>query len=264
MGLKEILKSMGITEYGVCSFEDIKEFLPCRNAERIPKGAKSVIVCAFSYYLGKSFETNVAKYAMLPDYHDVVREILNAAAKKLKAEFGGEYEAFSDISALPEKQCSELSGLGVRGKNNLIINKTFGSYFVIGEIITDMFFAPTPPLRRGCLNCGACVKACPVGAISENGVDYTKCLSAVTQRKGELSDYEQQKIKENKLMWGCDRCQDCCPMNRNAQKTDIEAFLRDVEPLVTRENLSTLMKNRAFGYKGKKLLLRNLDLTETK
>ncbi len=259
--LKEILNRNQIYSYGICDYGRITEFLPCRNRERIPADAKSVIVCAFPYYTGEHPGANVCKYAMVPDYHVVVRSILNQAAEELNQASGAAFVGFTDVSALPERECALAAGLGFPGVNGMVIHPQYGTFFVIGEIVTDLLLEFDRPLsQQTCLRCGRCVASCPVGAIAWDGVDYTRCLSEVTQRKGELTEQEQALVRKNGLMWGCDCCQNCCPHNRDLPLTYLTAFSSDIQPIVTRENLNPLCKTRAFGYKGKTLLKRNLDL----
>ena len=258
--LREILNSHEILSYGVCDYRNISNFLPCRNREWIPKEAKSVIVCAFPYYTGEHPGADVCKYAMVPDYHVVVRQILNRACEALREAFGAEFVGFSDVSALPERECALAAGLGFPGVNGLVIHPEYGTFFVIGEIVTDLLLPFDRPLERTCMNCGSCIAACPAGAISREGIDYTRCLSEITQKKGELTEEEAALVQKNGLMWGCDCCQNCCPHNRKLPLTYLAAFRSDVQPVVTRENLNALCKTRAFGYKGKTLLKRNLAL----
>ena len=258
--LREILARHQIRSYGVCDYNGISEFLPCRNREWIPEDAKSVIVCAFPYYTGEYPQANVCKYAMVPDYHFVVRQLLNQAAEELSQYFNASFVGFTDVSAIPERECALAAGLGFPGLNGLVIHPRYGTFFVIGELVTDHLFSFDRPLQQTCLQCGKCIKACPAGAISQDGINYTRCLSEVTQRKGELTEEEQKLIQGNGLMWGCDGCQNCCPYNRDLPKTYLDGFSSDVQPVVTRENLNALCKTRAFGYKGKALLKRNLEL----
>lgn len=258
--LERILHAHGIRSFGICDYQGISQFLPCRNRERIPQQARSVIVCAFPYYTGEHKYANVCRYAMVPDYHVVVRQLLNEAAEELEQVFGASFVGFSDVSALPEKECALASGLGFPGQNGLVIHPEYGTFFVIGELVTDCLFPFDVPLTATCMQCGACMKACPAGAIGREGIDYSRCLSEVTQRKGELTEVEQKLIRKNGLMWGCDCCQNCCPHNRNLPLTYLQGFSSDVEPQVTGENLNRLCKTRAFGYKGKTLLKRNLRL----
>ena len=198
---------------------------------------------------------------MVPDYHVVVRNLLNEASEELAAVFGASFVGFSDVSALPEHECALKAGLGFPGINGLVIHPEYGTFFVIGEIVTDFLFEFDQPLPQTvCMECGRCVASCPAGAISWDGIDYSKCLSDVTQRKGDLTEHEQELIRKNGLMWGCDCCQNCCPYNRDLPLTYLTGFSGDIQPVVTRENLNPLCKTRAFGYKGKTLLKRNLEL----
>lgn len=258
--LSKILSKHRIYSFGICDYQNISCFLPCRNRDTIPQQAKCVIVCAFPYYTGEYLQANVCKYAMIPDYHQVVRGILSAACEELEKTFGGSFVGFSDISALPEKECALQSGLGVMGKNGLVIHPEYGSFFVIGEIVTDQKFPFSKPNQTSCFACGKCRENCPTGAIGTDGIDYQRCLSFITQRKGELTKEEEAFIQKNGLMWGCDQCQDCCPHNRDLPVTYLKEFSEDIQPVVTEENLKRLMKTRAFGYRGKTLLLRNLAL----
>ena len=260
--LKEILNRNQIESFGVCDYHGINHFLPCRNREWIPVNARSVIVCAFPYYTGEHPEANVCKYAMVPDYHHVVREILNRASQELSEVFHASFVGFTDVSALPEKECALTAGLGFPGKNGLVIHPKYGTFFVIGEIVTDFLFQFDRPLSQVCLQCGACLRSCPAGAISENGIDYSRCLSEITQKKGDLTPEEQDLVRRNGLMWGCDSCQNCCPYNQGLPVTYLSEFSEHVVPLVTEGNLNTLCKTRAFGYKGKALLRRNLKLID--
>ena len=258
--LREILERNQIRSFGVCDYSKLSTMLPCRNSEWIPQNAKSVIVCAFPYYTGEHPGANVCKYAMVPDYHVVVRKLLNQAAEELRQEFQASFVGFADVSALPEHECAISAGLGFPGINGLVIHPEYGSFFVIGELVTDCLFDFDRPLSQFCIQCGVCVKKCPSGALSMNGIDYTRCLSEVTQRKGELTEREQALVAKNGLMWGCDCCQNCCPHNQGLPLTYIKEFSSDVVPYVNRENLNALCKTRAFGYRGKAVLKRNLDL----
>lgn len=261
--MQKILSRNQIHSYGICNFADISGFLPCRNRTRIPSDAKSVIVCAFPYYIEDPGPGNVARYAMLPDYHTVVGGLLEQCCAALRDTFSGVFEGFTDISAFPEKQCAVLAGLGFVGENQLLIHPEYGTYCMIGEIVTNLLFPASEQNTGQCRHCGDCVRHCPGGALSQTGLDCTKCLSAVTQRKGELTQAEANRIARQGLMWGCDVCQDVCPHNRAIKQTHIKAFLEDIVPEVSKENLPALIKTRAFGYKGEKLLLRNLSLLQT-
>ncbi len=245
---------------GICSFEDIGELFECRAKTRIPRGAKSVIVYLFPYWLGEEIykNSNISKYAVPADYHIIAGEYLQKITEDLKKEYPeNQFEHFCDNSPVNEVRAAVLCGLGVRGKNGLLINEKFGSFCFIGEIITDLVFEYETFKSADCLNCGLCVKKCPAGALSENGVDKTMCLSDITQRKGELSETQIVLIKNSGCIWGCDVCQDVCPMNKGVSVTPLKEF---TESAVVRFSEGDSIDGRAFGWRPRKVIERNLKL----
>ena len=110
-------------------------------------------------------------------------------------------------------------------------------------------------------HCGACKRACPAGILRGEGED---CLSAITQKKGELSDSEISLMIKFNTAWGCDLCQISCPHNKNPEKTPLEFFYRDRIDHLTRPLLDAMskdeFKSRAFAWRGRKTVERNLDI----
>lgn len=245
--------------WGICSFDKIESrLIECRAKSRLPEDAKSVIVACFPYLLGKSEyqNLNISKYAVVTDYHEVALNRLNAAAEKLKALFPAhEFASFADNSPIPEVHAACLAGLGVRGLNSLLITKKYGSFVFIGEIVTTLALNSVDAAEKPCISCGKCVKACPASAISENAVVGSKCLSAITQKKGILSPEEERLMKECGCVWGCDICQDICPMNQNAATTQIAEFLSSPAPHITS---GCSLEGRAYEWRGRKVVERNI------
>jgi epoxyqueuosine reductase QueG len=56
---------------------------------------------------------------------------------------------------------AELSGVGWRGKNELIVNPTYSCAIRLASVITDMPLERTEPVPDGCRECRACLDACP-------------------------------------------------------------------------------------------------------
>lgn len=263
--ISKILLSLGIDQWGVCRFDDVLPLLECRAAERLPKGAKSVIVCLFPYRLSEyPNNLNISKYAVVKDYHRVTQELLSDAAQSMQREFGGEYAVFADNSPIREVFAANLAGLGVIGQNGLLINKIYGSYVFIGEIVTDLDITEYMPANisetKSCLMCGLCEKSCPGGAIKGGKIDVSSCLSHITQKKGELTAQEIKLIAENKTMWGCDVCSDVCPMNKKAQIKPVKQFFDDINFKVDLSLTSKQLKEKPFGFRGKKVLERNAEI----
>ncbi|MBR4287619.1 MAG: epoxyqueuosine reductase [Clostridia bacterium] len=244
---------------GVCEFERIGELFPCRAKERIPEGAKSVIVYLFPYWLGEEYykNSNVSKYAVPEDYHLIAGEYLNKITEKLKAEYPeNKFEYFCDNSPVNEVKAAVLSGLGVKGKNSLLINPDYGSFCFIGEIVTDRAFEYSEESSGECLNCGLCIKKCPSGALTAKGIDIELCLSDVTQRKGELTAENINKIKQSGCIWGCDVCQDVCPMNKKIKPTPVKEFYETAKAFY---DSGDNIEKRAFAWRGKKVIERNYN-----
>lgn len=246
--------------WGVCSYSDVADkLIDCRARNRLPVNPKTVIVACFPYLLPEENyrNSNISKYAVVTDYHDVAMNRLKNACEELEKLYPlNGFVPFADNSPIPEVRAAALAGLGVRGENSLLITKEFGSYVFLGEVVTDLPLETVKSEIISCINCGRCTAACPAQAISKSGVDGKKCLSAITQKKGELSESEQELMKKCGCVWGCDICQDICPMNKNAATTQIKEFLSDPEPVLTGK---TELEGRAYAWRGKKVIERNIS-----
>lgn len=265
---EKILCGTSPLPFGICRFEQVLPCIECRALARIPQNASSVLCCLFPYYTGEHPERNISRYAMVTDYHMVAGEYLQKFCEALQTQFPEHhFAAFTDNSPIREVTAAFLAGLGQFGKNGLLINPEYGSYVFIGEVVTDLVLQPDAPMTQSqCMGCGKCLQACPRGALQENGsVVLERCRSHITQKKGELTDWEIEQIREGGLIWGCDICNDVCPMNRTAKKlSPIPEFVQSAVPVFDKENATLLFKSRAFNYRGKKTITRNIDLLEEK
>lgn len=274
LDLKQELSKLDFPLIGVMSFNDIPTLIECKAKDRLPPNAKSVIMFAFPYYIDIDDDimddSNVCRYSMLIDYHNYIPNELEKAVVILSQKYGGNYSVFSDISPIPEVYAGCKAGLGFLGKNGLLITKEYGTFVLLGEIVTDLEIEVDNSLEeKTCCQCMKCLFSCPNGAIlspcgnkDDNSVsiNYCNCLSEITQRKGELTIDEQELMQETGLVWGCDQCQNVCPHNNEIKTTKIQAFLEDIEPILNYDNIDVLKKTRPYGYKGKVLLTRNLDV----
>ncbi len=246
---------------GVCRFSDLNGIIECRAKSRLPKTPKSVIVYLFPYYLGDDFykEANVSKYAVSEDYHRIVGDYLCKISEKLKAGFPeNEFSFFCDNSPVKEVDAAFLCGLGVKGRNSLLINKDYGSYVFIGEIVTDLEFTEYSLSEdRDCLNCGKCESACLGNALKKSRVDKEKCFSHISQKKGNLTEWETELFRKSDSIWGCDVCQTVCPMNVNIKPTPIKEFYETAKPCY---DIGESIENRAFSWRGKGVIERNFKI----
>lgn len=261
--LKNLLEQHGICRYGLIPYSAVSDHLtPCRAIRRIPQNAKTVIMMLFPYYIAPFEQRNISLYAVIPDYHTIIGERLKKIAGDCSKIFGGEFIPFTDSSPIPEVKAAAKAGLGVIGKNGLLLNETYGSYCFIGELVTDIDFDAVPQEIKGCMNCGRCKVNCPQGAIGDETRDYSVCLSALTQKKKGLTAEEEAAIAKSGFVWGCDRCQEVCPYNAHPKATAIPEFLQGAIPIITKENVESLFADRAFAWRGEAVIKRNLELVE--
>lgn len=246
--------------YGFCDFEPFRDrLINCRAKSRLPENAKSIIVMLFPYYLGEQCYKNsdISRYAVVKDYHLAINAAVKSALQRLCEAYPDEqFVFFTDNSPIPEVRAAQLAGLGVIGKNRLLINRDYGSWFFISEIVTTVQLPAAKVEKTDCLNCGKCIAACPTHALSENGFQKDLCLSDITQRKGELTREQEDLIRKTGCAWGCDICQTVCPMNKNAKIMPSEIFLDGIEATARTDNIS----DRAYAWRGEKVIKRNLDI----
>jgi len=181
------------------------------------------------------------------------------------------YETYVDNSPLVDRGSAYRAGLGFFGKNNCLINKTFGSYFFIGQILLDTVieFGRKAAMSNGCGDCRRCLDACPNNALGEGfSLDPSRCVAFLTQKK-ELNPDEENRVKN--YLYGCDLCQQVCPYNQELEKTKEERFL--VDPKTAYPEIEVILKlsNKEFknqfgttaaGWRGKKIMVRNAKLFE--
>ena len=240
------------------------------NPKLIMEDAKSIIVCAFPYYLEETYNSNISKYCYGEDYHLVIKEVLTEICEEIKKEISDfNYKIFADNGPLVDRYLAYLSGIGYYGINNNIITDKYGSYVFIGYIVNNYYLEYDTPNDKTCMNCNKCVKYCPGNALEGNyKMDPRKCLSFLTQKKDDLSEDEIKKIQESKMIFGCDICQDVCPHNKNICPTNIKQFKENIITNIDVEEIDSISNkefkrrygNRAFSWRGRKIIKRNMDI----
>ncbi len=209
------------------------EFL-ARNPEKrfnpsdVLPGVKSVICTAINYKVKQTDSDDslkIASYAFYPDYHTFIKDRLSPLADFLKSVNANvKFKICVDSSAVAEKALAMRAGIGFIGKNRLITNKQFGSFLLLGEIITDMQLTPDAAIeKQECGKCRKCIDACPTGALSEDGFDARKCISYLTiEHKDEIP--VELKSKMGTHLFGCEECLSACPYNEKSPICDKKQF----------------------------------------
>jgi epoxyqueuosine reductase len=212
---------------------DPRRFLP---------GARSVVCVAMSYHDAHEApelppwgrRVVVARYARRSDYHKVIRHRVVRLGRFLGARRpGATWRPAVDTAPLLEKELAQRAGLGWIGKNTCLINRSFGSELLLGELVTDVELPIDRPAEDHCGTCTACLEACPSRAITApRRLDARRCISYLTiEHRSELPPVLLPALGAH--LAGCDVCQAVCPWNRHAPQ-------RCAAPLAARKELAGL------------------------
>jgi epoxyqueuosine reductase len=168
----------------------------------------------------------IARYAWGRDYHDVLKELARALVERIEKIAGRRVAAriFVDSSPLAERAVAERAGLGWFGKNTMLLLPGVSSWAFLCEVILDLPLEPDAPLRKSCGACTRCLDVCPTGALVAPGVlDNPRCISFLTI---ELRDSIPRALRPLMGNWifGCDDCQEVCPVNRKSLPARIAAL----------------------------------------
>ena len=281
INLQQICKELHIYEFGIASWplpEQARTILfesnPCpfttADVETRLLGTKqfipkSAIVCLFPYHVEHKGQSNLSRYTWSTDYHLIINEYLERLIERLQIiDDSAQFSIHCDTSPLADRYMAYLAGLGFYGKNKCFINPIWGSYIVIGTVLTTLEFEPNTPITETCLGCNRCISACLGKCLDHNEFKYDTCKSYLTQKKGDLTDDEQSIVGKSPLVFGCDVCQEVCPHNKDLPTTPIVEF-QSIEPYVDIEELESISNkefkakygHRAFSWRGKKILIRN-------
>ena len=194
--------------------------------------ARTLVVVGLQYDTARPYSIDAAddtgwisRYAWGDDYHDVMTKMLDRLAERVEERLGPmRSRRYADTGPVVERAYAAAAGLGAWGKNTCLLHPEHGSWFFIGELVTDL--ALTADTGRGdmCGSCTACLDACPTGAFPEPFVlDATRCISYLTiELKGSIPNELREGVGRH--VFGCDICQDVCPWNRKRRHTGREVF----------------------------------------
>jgi epoxyqueuosine reductase len=202
------------------------------HPETLLPGARTVVSAALSYYspgpAPQAGEGRLPRYTWKDNYADL-RVKLTALGELL----GGNFRVLVDENQHVDREGAARAGVGFYGKNTLLITRRFGSWVVLGTLVTDVAIEPSARLELDCGSCTRCIDACPTGALDEPGVlDATRCLSYWTQAPGSIPEPYRAEVGAH--VYGCDICQDVCPWNRGVEKRRAgEPVPEGAEPVVS-------------------------------
>lgn len=238
-------------------------------------GAESIVAIALAYPskmenapVGKKGARRgiFARASWGIDYHVAVRERLQLIEEWLKERVPDvKIKSMVDTGELVDRAVAERAGIGWSGKNCSIITPEFGSYVYLGEMITNIPFAPDEAIESECGDCTLCLDVCPTGALVSPGqLNSQRCVAFLTQTKDFMPDEFRREIGNR--IYGCDTCQTVCPKNKGKTNWIHEEFKPDPEltkpllkPLLNMSNKEFKMKFGAMSgsWRGKKPIQRN-------
>ncbi|HUX51058.1 MAG TPA: tRNA epoxyqueuosine(34) reductase QueG [Spirochaetia bacterium] len=204
------------------------------HPEVLLPGCRSVLAVGINYFQDRSPDEKgtgrIARYAWGRDYHRVLGKRLKQAVRVLRERYpNGEFRSFTDATPLAERFYAERAGIAFTGKNTLSISSSYGSWFLIGEILSTVPFSPSGRAGKshgscpsGCVRCS---DVCPTGALeAPYRIDASRCISYLTiENRGPIPVELRPLIGD--WIFGCDLCQEVCPLNIRASVTKEKDFL---------------------------------------
>ena len=212
--------------------------------------ARTVIVTGTLYNTDRPYSTaiadrdraTIARYAWGDDYHDVIGGRMEALLAWMRERSPEPFDAraYVDTGPIQERVFARHAGLGWIGKNSCVINPEIGSWIFLAAIICSLPLAVDAPSLDQCGTCTLCIEACPTQAIVAPGVlDATRCISYLTiEKKGAIPGALKAGIGSH--VYGCDICQEVCPWNAEAPRSEDPAW--QARPAWDRVDLLTLAR----------------------
>lgn len=208
---------------------------PARRADpcAVLPGCRSIISVGMNYYTGHQPDERpghgrIARYAWGQDYHDVLGDRLERLAATITALAPeARVRHYVDTGPVMEKVWAQQAGVGWIGKHSNLVSDRYGSWLLLGSLLTTLELEPDPPGSDLCGSCTLCLQACPTGAITEPYVvDARRCVSYLTiELRGDGHAIPSELAgKMGNRIFGCDDCLEVCPYNVNATPTAEPAF----------------------------------------
>lgn len=196
--------------------------------------ARSVIVCGMVYNTDEPHTAEaqmpdrgwISRYGWGDDYHDHLRGQLEELFAFIRRESSDSVigRIYVDTGPVVDRVVAKYAGIGWFGKNTCLIDERQGSWYFVGEIITDLDLEYDHPVADHCGSCRECIDACPTDALREPYVlDSRRCISYLTiELRGAIPVELRPQMGQH--VFGCDICQDVCPWNQDAPVTAEPSF----------------------------------------
>src|SRR6202171_4472032 len=182
----------------------------------------------------------IAVYALGRDYHEVLVEQMEPLLALLR-ERGYIAKTYVDHGWMLDRAAAARAGIGWIGKNTNLLIPAIGSNVLLAEIVTSAPLETDAPLKKNCGACDACMRVCPTGALVAPGVlDNRRCISFWTiEHRGVIPRDVRPLIGD--WIFGCDLCQEVCPVNARPAAPDPTALVAFGPPIEARPRLEELL-----------------------
>jgi epoxyqueuosine reductase len=250
------------------------------NPQQVLPGCQSMVSVGMNYYTDNRANEQpgmgrIARYAWGKDYHTVMSQRLSQLEAKIAALAPGvTTKAYVDTGPIMEKAWAQQAGLGWIGKHSNLVSAEYGSWLLLGEILTTLDLGQDEPATDLCGSCTLCIQACPTGAIVEPYiVDAKLCISYLTieLRGGREVISDDLAAQMGNRIFGCDDCLDVCPFNLRADATNEPAFTPTALTLapslqslaqINKESFATAFKESPIKRAKQSGLLRNVVIAQ--
>ena len=193
--------------------------------------ARSILSLAVSYYYPSrgleplQLHGKIARYAWSQDYHSVLKHKAKLLVQFIEKQFNSRHNRiFVDDGPLLERAVAERSGVAWYGKNTMMLTRNHGSWVLLAEILTDLSLPEDQKLNKNCGSCTMCLTACPTGALTPYALDNQKCISFWTIEHKGIIPRDMRPLIDT-WVFGCDLCQEVCPVNRKVRQARDIAFI---------------------------------------
>ncbi|MBC8061638.1 MAG: epoxyqueuosine reductase [Clostridiaceae bacterium] len=209
--------------------------------------AKSIIVCIRrynKYKIPQSLDKLFGKVYLFDGRLNYSKEYVE---KNLFEDYLKEQGMKTYRDGVTARWAAVKAGLGHFRKNNFIYTE-FGSYVWIDTWMVDVemeYDKEYDKVIKDCPEkCNKCIESCPTKALSE---DFTMDRgSCIAQLSFFSTDLPSEEIREKMGTWvyGCDVCQDVCPMNINRWSEEEEfPELNEISEIISLEKIFTMDEN---------------------
>jgi epoxyqueuosine reductase len=230
---------------------------PARRADpqRVLPGCRSLISVGMNYLTNHRANEQpgfgrIARYAWGKDYHKILgKKLVQLEARIAALAPSAATRSYVDTGPIMEKAWAQQAGLGWIGKHSNLVSAQFGSWLLLGEILTTLELDPDEPASDLCGSCSLCIQACPTAAIIEPYVvDANRCVSYLTIefRGPQEAIPDELASKMGNRLFGCDDCLDVCPFNLRGESTSEPAFTPSPMTLAPRLDELERMEEEAF------------------